>query len=72
MTELEILRLLFAATKRIGAWIIVDLGIMFEDGWNTCVNHGWIDIDQDRKCRLTIAGISKAASLGFNFGICRV
>ena len=72
MTELEILRLLLAATRRIGDWIVVDLSIMFEDGWNVCVDQGWVDIQQDRKCRLTIAGISKAASLGFNFGICRV
>jgi len=72
MTELEILRLLLAATRRIGDWVTVDLSIMFLDGWNICVNHGWIDIQQDRKCRLTNDGYLKAASLGFNFGICRV
>ena len=71
MNEIEILRLLLAATKRIGAWIIVDLGIMFEDGWNTCVNHGWIDIQQDRKCRLTLDGIIKGVEEGYSFGITR-
>lgn len=60
MNEIEILRLLLAATRRIGDWVTVDLSIMFLDGWNTCVDHGWVDIQQDRKCRLTNDGYVKA------------
>ena len=66
MSEIEILRLLLVATKRIGGWITIDLGTMFSDGWNKCVNHGWIDIEQDRKCRLTTEGYLEAAKYRYS------